>query len=319
MEIELMHAAVEPKNILIATDFSPESESALQYALAIAVRYRSKIDLVHVLEPVAHDFLDTARMNVVEEQLRRTAEERMEKEAHEIRSVPHQIHLVNGVAAEMIDTVAQDTAADLVVLGTKGAEGISKLLNGSTAEEVFRRVSCPVLIIGPHVQQPSPEANLKHILFPTDLVSDECGATASAVSLAQKHDTNLTLLHVLANVRSYLKSDFMTFEKPYVNLMRCLIPPEANLRNAPKHLIYYWESVPDAVVHVARELPADLIVLSVRPEERWATRFPDKAYRIIAHSPCPVLTLREGERAGSGFDGSGHDTATKKLRKETLQ
>ena len=67
MEKELMHAALEPKNILIATDFSPESESALQYALAIALRYRSRIDLVHVLEPIPHGLLGPERINVVEE------------------------------------------------------------------------------------------------------------------------------------------------------------------------------------------------------------------------------------------------------------
>lgn len=39
------------------------------------------------------------------------------------------------------------------------------------------------------------------------------------------------------------------------------------------------------------------IVLSVRPEKSWATRLPDKAYRIVAGSLCPVLTVREKENA----------------------
>ena len=298
MEIEpIALAAVEIKSILIATDFSAESQNALWYALAIALRYGSKIHLVHVLEPFGDDFLSRARMNVTEEHPRRTAEERISRQADEVSLVPHQIHLVEGVIAEMVDIVAKQIAADLVVIGTKGAEGIAKMFQGSTAEEVFRRVSCPVLIINPHARQPGPVAELRQILCPTDLVSNERCALGYAVSLAQKHVANLTLLHNLTGVRPYLKSDFLRFEKPYLNRMRRLIPCEAKLPREPQFLLEYWEAIHDAIVFVARGLAADLIVVSVHPEETWKPRRRDKLYRIIAHAPCPVLTVREAEKA----------------------
>ena len=290
-------AAVEIKNILIATDFSAESQNALWYALGIALRYGSKIHLVHVLEPVGDDFLSRARTKITQDQLHRATEEKLSRQADEIARVPHQIHMVEGVTAEMIDLVAQEIAADLVVIGTKGAEGISKLFQGSTAEEVFRRVSCPVLIISQHVRQPGPVVELTQILCPTDLVSDERCALGYAVSLAEKHDAKLTLVHVLGGVSPLLKADLLNFEKPYVDRMRSLIPSDAKLPTGGQFRVEYWEAVSDAVVFAARGLAADLIVLSVHPEESCKPRRRDNAYRIIAHAPCPVLTVRELEKA----------------------
>lgn len=288
--------AVEIKNILIATDFSVESQNALQHALSLALHYQSKIHLVHVIQPVAHDFLSRARTKIAKEQPRGAAEENIGRQADELAFVPHQIHMVEGQTAEMIDIVAKEIAADLVVIGTKGAEGISKLFQGSTAEEVFRRVSCPVLIISQHVQQPDPVVELKQILCPTDLVSDERCAVGYAVSIAEKHDAKLTMVHVLGGVSPLLKTDFLNFEKPYVNRMQRLIPSEAKLPSKAQFRIEYWEVVSDAVVFTARGLAADLIVLSVHPEESCKPRQRDHAYRIIAHSPCPVLTVRELEK-----------------------
>jgi nucleotide-binding universal stress UspA family protein len=292
----IVPGAVEIKNILIATDFSAESENALQYALTLALRYQSKIHLVHVIQPVAHDFLSRARAKLAQEQRRLAAEEQISRQAEEVAFVPHQIHMVEGVTAEMIDIVAKEIAADLVVIGTKGAEGIPKLFQGSTAEEVFRRVSCPVLIFSQHMRRPAPSAELRQVLCPTDLVSDERYALGYAVSVAERHDAKLTLVHVLGGVSPLLKADFLDFEKPYINRMQALIPNEAKLPAGAEFRIEYWEAVSDAVVFTARGLAADLIVLSVHPEESCKPRRRDHAYRIIAHAPCPVLTVRELEK-----------------------
>jgi nucleotide-binding universal stress UspA family protein len=69
------------------------------------------------------------------------------------------------------------------------------------------------------------------------------------------------------------------------------------LPHPPEYCIEYFDPAPDVILRVALALPANLIVLSVRPEQGWATRLPDKAYRIVAESLCPVLSARERESA----------------------
>jgi nucleotide-binding universal stress UspA family protein len=297
MATAIAHTEVTLQNILVATDFSSTSEKALRYALAIATRYNSKIHLVHVIEPTAYEFLAPESTPQAYEQLRQAAEEQLEKEARQLEDVCHQVYLQTGSACEAVDALVRQHNVDLVVAGTHGAKGFERIVLGSTAEEIFRSVTCPVLTVGPNAPAIDLTAGVKCILFPTDLASDESGALAHAISLARKRKAHLTLLHVMSGVKPPMPGEAEWFEKPYVNRLRRLIPADADLPYPADYRIGYGQATPDAILKVARELSADLIVLSVRPEKSWATRLPDKAYRIVAGSLCPVLTVREKENA----------------------
>ena len=82
-----------------------------------------------------------------------------------------------------------------------------------------------------------------------------------------------------------------------IDRLQRLIPGDAELLNAPECRIEYGATVQGVILRTAAEMAADLIVLSVRPEEPWATRLPDKAQSIVAGSHCPVLTVREKRTA----------------------
>jgi nucleotide-binding universal stress UspA family protein len=55
--------------------------------------------------------------------------------------------LLEGSAATVITETASETGADMIVMGTHGRTGLSRLMMGSVAEEVLRRAPCPVLTI----------------------------------------------------------------------------------------------------------------------------------------------------------------------------
>ena len=297
METPRAHTEVALRNILVATDFSATSEKALQYAKAIASRYDSKIHLVHVIQPTPVDLLAPEAMSEADEQMHRAAEEQMEKQAGKLRNVRHQVHLSNGAACEVVEDLVRENRIDLVVAGTHGAKGFEKLVLGSTAEQIFRSATCPVLTVGPNAPVIDLAAGLNCILFPTDLMSDESGALAHAISLARRPQAYLMLLHVMVRVQPPLPGEAEQYERPYVNRLRRLLPSNAALPYPAIYRIEYASAAPDAILQVARELTAGLIVLSVRPEEAWATRLPDRAYRIVAEAPCPVLTVRERKGA----------------------
>jgi len=58
--------------------------------------------------------------------------------------------LLDGEPVEQILKAAASANADLIVLGTHGATGLSRLLMGSVAEDVLRRALCPVLTVRAH-------------------------------------------------------------------------------------------------------------------------------------------------------------------------
>jgi len=55
--------------------------------------------------------------------------------------------LVEGFAAEAILQAAEESKADMIVMGTHGRTGFNRLLMGSVAEEVLRKAACPVLTV----------------------------------------------------------------------------------------------------------------------------------------------------------------------------
>jgi len=288
---------VELQEILVATDFSSTSGKALHYAVAIATRYNSKIHLVHVIEPTTVEFLAPEVTSQAYQQLHDSAEEQLKEQARELTELRHQIYLTNGAASEVVQAMVRENRIDLVVVGTHGTKGLEKVLLGSKAEEIFRRVTCPVLTVGPNAPEIDRTTGLNWILFPTDLMSDESGALAHATSLAKRHNAHLVLLHVMAGVQAPLPDEAEYFEKPYVERLRHLIPGDVELPYPADCRVGYGRATQDTILQVAHEITADLIVLSVRPEEAWATRLPDKAYGIVSRSLCPVLTVREKESA----------------------
>jgi nucleotide-binding universal stress UspA family protein len=59
--------------------------------------------------------------------------------------------MLEGDPAEMIAEAAADANADLIVMGTHGRTGLTRLVMGSVAEEVLRHAPCPVLTIRGHL------------------------------------------------------------------------------------------------------------------------------------------------------------------------
>ena len=93
------------------------------------------------------------------------------------------------------DTIAENDI-DLVVAGTHGRTGLTRLLLGSTAEEICRVASCPVMTVGPLLERGS-EKPIEHILMLTDLSEESRTAVPYVVEFAQKYGASVTVLHVL--------------------------------------------------------------------------------------------------------------------------
>src|SRR5215469_10246468 len=190
-------ASVSLAKILVATDFSKSSDRALEHALSLARTYNSRIFLVHVI-PVdlmmAPELAEASR-----EKMRRAAREGMEKILTSGRffGVPHEQIIEEGYLWPNIEELIKKHEIDLLVLGTHGLGAVRKLLIGSSAEEIFRQASIPVLTVGPDVwHEPLYGIELKNILLATTLEQGAVRQATYAFSLAQQHRSKLTLLYV---------------------------------------------------------------------------------------------------------------------------
>jgi nucleotide-binding universal stress UspA family protein len=138
-------------HILVPTDFSPASDTALTYAIDLAQTMGARISLIHVFEdPAVMNMYSEQYMPLPEETIRgiRAEIDRLLAERAARRgTVPLESAVVMGTAERAIVDQARDTRADLIVMGTHGRHGVAHLLLGSVAERVVRTAACPVLTV----------------------------------------------------------------------------------------------------------------------------------------------------------------------------
>jgi nucleotide-binding universal stress UspA family protein len=177
----MAHGARSPvREIVLATDFSEASESAVQTARDYAHLFGARVHLLHVassdeenlaplLAGLADTFIPTATV---------------------VRAIR------GGVPAREIVTYAREHRIDLIILGTHGRTGMSRALLGSVAERVVRTAPCPVLTVAatfratPMRGDEAPDAEPRQCLVcaktSEDLVCEPCRAHIRGELLEQK-------------------------------------------------------------------------------------------------------------------------------------
>lgn len=119
------------REILVASDFSDEAEAALRHAIDYARRFGARLHLLHVF---CQGEVEVTRLLA-------------DAAALAAPDVPVIISTIGGDAAEEILRYALRGSIDLIVLGTHGRSGFSRMLLGSVAERVLRGARCPVLTV----------------------------------------------------------------------------------------------------------------------------------------------------------------------------
>ncbi len=281
---------VSLKNILFATDFSKQSDAALSYALSIARRYGSTVFAAHVIPD--RPLLASPPIEAWEAMTAQAAPEAKESLAlleSQLKGIPHEMLLRKGSVWPELSEIIDAKAIDLLVLGTHGRTGASKVLMGSVAERIFRQAQCPVLTVGPQVAgEPASIADMHEILLPTDFSRESLAAVPYAVSLAQEHRARLHLLHVAENLLTASAEAWM------IERLQSLVPPEAELWCEPKVLVEYG-SAAEKILECAEELGTDVIILGVKrtSSHLGATHVSlATAYNVVSQAICPVLTVR---------------------------
>ncbi len=141
------------RRIVFASDFSSVSKRALGEALTLTKALDARLTLIHVVAPFAPpvpaQYLDPVTMDRLDEQARQWARDQMTKLVATARKagVTAAATVQEGDPVGRIVGLARATRADLVVVGTHGRRGLSKLPLGSVAERVVMTAPCPVVTV----------------------------------------------------------------------------------------------------------------------------------------------------------------------------
>ncbi len=137
-------------SIMFPTDFSESSDAALGYASVLAAETGATLHIVHVADDSAAYMAGYGGLAYVPEfpaELEKEMRGRLDEVKPSKPGVDVKRHYVTGNEVNEIVAFADREQVELIVMGTHGRTGVSRVLLGSVAEGVLRRAACPVLTV----------------------------------------------------------------------------------------------------------------------------------------------------------------------------
>jgi nucleotide-binding universal stress UspA family protein len=141
--------------ILVGLDRSEHGDLALTRGLQLAAKLGSTLHVVHAVPfapPVTPGAIPAVAMPPSADEVAAHLRRRLEMEAARWSTTDGRLptlHVRKGQPAKIINEVADEVGADLIVLGTHGRSGLERMLLGSVSETVSRHSSCTVLLVRP--------------------------------------------------------------------------------------------------------------------------------------------------------------------------
>jgi len=302
-------AALKPRSILIATDFSEASEKALRYALALARSYESKLCLAHVVSSLGLTLAGPGAIAACEEAV---LHEAAQLEASLVRTgaltgIQHKFIVRQGELWPELQEIIREESTDLLVVGTHGRHGIAKLFLGSIAEQIFRQADCPVLTFGPcSHDRPWFDTSSTHptFLFATDFGHASLHGLPQAIAAANQFGAKLAFLSIIPAIPSHTDENSRNWHgDPRMRTLQRLagLADEAGLDTRPQLYAEFKSARPvsEKILETADKLGTDLIVMGLHDSAHTGLiSHLDLAttYDVVCHAGSPVLTVNCSSR-----------------------
>ena len=285
------------ERILFPTDFSEGTVRTLEYAVRFSTRFQASLHVIYVNGSSAWSAGTGADYRILEKDDWSDAfKDFVRAHTADTSAVAKVIYqeVAGSATAESILQYAREQDIDLIVMGTHGHRGLGRLLLGSTAQEVTRLSTCPVLTVGGKKAEAG-AAFLRRLLVPVDFSDHSQKALESARELADRFDASLVLLHVLQQVAtpSSLGVSFPSLANPEVH-QRARDLLEKMVQDLPGTEVHVVDGLPaHEIVEFAGNREIDVIVIATHGLtgfERFLMG--SVTEQVLRLAPCPVFTVK---------------------------
>jgi len=300
------------RNVLCPVDFSEFSSRAVRYASEIARHFGARLIVQHTVPfptvPIPEGLEVISRDEMLQVS-REQAAKRLGKLLTESGAGDAQFLVrvnTGDVKDRIVQTVAEENV-DLVVMGTHGHKGISRVVLGSVAEHIIHEVVfCPVLVVS------RPQAGFlathgaepplwKTILAPMDFSADSSRSLTHALRWAAEWNAKVILFHTVENPprRMHGMIDLLPEFNPYFDKevaeagtrIHSLIPEAARSR-CELHYEVRQGNPREEILRYAEEVKADLIVMGSRGNGKSSVIWGSTISGIVRDGRYPVLAIR---------------------------
>jgi nucleotide-binding universal stress UspA family protein len=281
-------AKFSPARILCPIDFSEHSAAALRVAGNLARVFGAEVRVLHAQRFEAPVYFTSAQLQALKTQLRRSlraARKLVEDFAaqHLPEDVARSMQVVEQDPVEAILNGHREWRADLLVMGTHGRTGLTRLRLGSVMESVLRQVPGPILTVGPG-SKVSALGSIRRVLTPIDFGKLSRETFQYSVDLAEQAGAEVTALHIMEQPQE-------DGHDQTAGELCGWVPPQARARCTVREVVRQGTPA-DRIVAEAKRLQADLIVLGARPRSSLGRlMFGSTTETVIRTAPCPVLSV----------------------------
>jgi len=287
------HVGLTLDEVVVATDFTPESEKALAYGRAFAHQFGSKLTLAHVVDLSVSSRYPANVVGLPLDEMRCDSAENLDRALNKlgIEGIIARSQSVEALnPADAIVELSEKMDSDLVIIGTHDRQGLSKLILGSCSEGVIHTARCPVLTIGPKASPHPIDVAFHSIVFATDLKHNAAEKAAVALAFAKDSIADVHICHVIEN---HLDSSAQAVQEHtrVEQALSKLIPDASYTWTNPKPSVLFG-NVDQQILKVAANTNADLIVLGAHRGARCANHlWCGVVESVIREAHCPVLTI----------------------------
>lgn len=295
------------QKILAATDFSEAAGNAVERAAMLASQTGAGVVVTNVISRgmlnALHDLMSPDASDELEDALVKESLDRLH-ELEQDMTARHHVNVQTSVSAgsvlKEIDSYANGTGADLLVLGAHGGAFVRDMLLGSTTERVLRKTTLPMLVV-----RRAPSAPYRRVLVPVDFSARSQAAIALARSVAP--DAELILVHAF-EVPYEGKLRQAGVEESRVNALREAARQEAlkglegliadsGLATASvRHVLVYGQPA-SAILEQAKTHGCDLIAMGKQGLRMIEELVLGSVTRqVVEHSHCDVLVADRSKR-----------------------
>jgi len=272
------------KTIIVPTDFSDNATHAVRYAAALANQVKAKLIIVHIINlpitPLGNSTLILPDVQMNEDF--HPALNKLSKELQLSDGVDLEIETIcqYGYFSANLNEILKSKAADLVVMGTKGATNFLDKLVGTSTSLFIKMMACPVLAI------PSEAvfSGIKNIAYASDFECEETIYLQQLFGIAEPLQAEVSIINIQTERQLNIFSDNQVIRAITKNF------PNNNFSIAQ----IQEKDIVEGLHEFTQDIQADVLAVSIHErsfiEDLFHTSISE---RLIYSSSLPLLALPE--------------------------
>jgi len=282
--------------ILFPVDYSAPCLAIVPYVQEVACRFSAELTLCHAYAPLAA--MIHSELLVTDPELEAKAQALEEDRLRQFACQNFAAFNVQPIAelgepGSVIDRVAHQRRADLVMLATRGHGPVRRFLLGSITAKVLHDVSAAVWTgVGAALLEHPARIPYKSIVCAVNGNGGEAeGILRAAASLASEYQAQLSILHVVATPPPYPDIDIAEHTAMLIDAAHSRLHELAGRLGVDAPHTVIEGTLADGIQQEVVRRKADLLVTGRGHSIGTFSRLWSHLYSIIRDSPCPVLSV----------------------------